>query len=196
MESKTIKGCLLLIGIILASTSIRTADAFLQQQSVCPSSSGSVRSSSTSSSLSGVLFENRKQKHHQGFVNVNPKTAIRDIPSFEEWAMNYGIQKNMQLVCEKFDEHDDWNAKALQDLPTNSPVLFVPSSMILSSHLIKSEFGTQLDPAEHQLMMNGVDRLIPNFRLMIKILREYELGEQSSFWPWLNSLPRVSFIFF
>lgn len=39
---------------------------------------------------------------------------------------------------------------------------------------------------------NGVDELrLPLFRLMVKILAEYERGMESEFYVWLNSMPRV-----
>jgi hypothetical protein len=40
-------------------------------------------------------------------------------------------------------------------------------------------------------MDQGTAKRLPLFRLMIKILAEYEKGQESPFLPWLNSLPRV-----
>uniref|UniRef100_A0A7S4NGF0 SET domain-containing protein n=1 Tax=Odontella aurita TaxID=265563 RepID=A0A7S4NGF0_9STRA len=112
----------------------------------------------------------------------------RDVYSMEEWAANCGVQRaeGFQLISE--DGGNDFGVMAALDLPAGSPVLFVPSQMILSSNA--EEYGEQLALAEDQLGQAGLGGKIPLFRLFIKVLAEYKKGDQSPYHPWLNSLPR------
>jgi hypothetical protein len=64
----------------------------------------------------------------------------------------------------------------------------------LTSDEIREEFGGNLLAAENVLAQyEGTIQRAPLFRLMVKILAEYENGQQSPYYPWLNSLPRQFF---
>ena len=84
----------------------------------------------------------------------------------------------------------DYSIITNTDLPAGSPVIFVPSEVVLSSINAGQEFGTILSDGEEQLANAGLLHQIPLFRLFIKILVEYERGAQSPYYPWLESLPR------
>lgn len=75
------------------------------------------------------------------------------------------------------------------NLPAETPVLYVPEAMILSSRKAQQEFG-KVETAEQRLVSSKAADHIPHFYLFLKILREYETAEQSPWYPWLNSLPR------
>ncbi|CAJ1941732.1 unnamed protein product [Cylindrotheca closterium] len=80
-------------------------------------------------------------------------------------------------------------------------VLAVPSEMILSASQIAQEFRGYVESALQTLEQKGYLHLQPHFHLFLKILMEYEKGESSAYYPWLNSLPRrwntaVSFDYF
>ena len=115
----------------------------------------------------------------------------RDVYAMEEWATNYGVQK-MDGVELYTADGSDYQLIANQGIPAGSMVLYVPSSICLSSDGVIQEFGNNLQLSEDNLvqMDAGTAQRLPLFRLMVKILAEYEKGQDSAFFPWLNSLPR------
>ena len=117
--------------------------------------------------------------------------AQRDIASMEEWASYGGIQRadGFQLVGEELDGHLDVSAMTSVDMPAGSTVLYVPNEMILSSSKAMEEFG-RLEEAEQQLKDNGYESEIRQYYMMLKILLEMEKGEDSPWYPYLNSLQR------
>ena len=118
------------------------------------------------------------------------ENAPRDIGSFEQWAANCGVQRaeGIQLTTE---DGDDYFVTTTQSLPAGSPVLFVPNQMVLSSVAAEQEFRSpNLLEAEAQLAQADMRDQIPLFRLFVKILSEYEKGDQSPYFPWLNAMPR------
>eukprot|EP00980_Cylindrotheca_fusiformis_P029180 scaffold22742_cov139-Cylindrotheca_fusiformis.AAC.13 len=123
-------------------------------------------------------------------VNVDGD-AERDIAAMEEWASACGVQRadGLQLVAETIDGFLDVSASTTQDLPANSPVVFVPNEMILSSNKAVEEFG-RIPEAEELIFKNGVGSELRHYYLMLKILAEWERGEDSPWFPYLNSLPR------
>ena len=83
-----------------------------------------------------------------------------------------------------------------QDLPTDSPILYVPNEMIITGNRAREELGAEAYDAEQKLQRlftaskaEGPDR-VPQFYLFLKVLKEYENGDQSPLYPWLNSMPR------
>ena len=120
------------------------------------------------------------------------ETAERDIMTMDEWATACGVQRceGFQLIpTNQEDEPLDVGVMTAVDIPAESPVIFVPNEMILSANRAKDEIGTILE-AEELFAKLGVREQIPRFYLFLKILKEYELGEESPYYPWLNSLPR------
>jgi hypothetical protein len=117
--------------------------------------------------------------------------AQRDVASFKEWASYGGIQTadGFQLVGEELDGHLDVSVMTTQDIPAGSPVIYVPSDMILSSSKAMEEFG-RLTEAEQLLTDNGYASDIRQYYLMLKILVEIEKGHESPWFSYLNSLPR------
>lgn len=116
--------------------------------------------------------------------------AQRDVVSMDEWAAQYGVQKGpgVQLTSE---DGMDWSLFTSENLPAGTPVMFVPGGMLLSSFGAAQELGGIMDKGENRLADARIGEQIPLFRLVVKILAEYEKGEQSPFFPWLNSLPRL-----
>ena len=126
-----------------------------------------------------------------GLVNIADEYAQRDVYSMEEWAMQYGAQKapGIELYTE---DGSDYQYVAQQGLQGGQTALYIPPDIVLNSASIQQEFGQSLTGAEQVVV--GIDRgtqaRLPLFRLMVKILSEYEKGQDSPFYPWLNSLPR------
>jgi len=120
------------------------------------------------------------------------ETAQRDIASMDEWASACGVERcqGFQLVAtNKENEPLDVGAMTTVDLPAESPVLFVPSHIIISADQSKNEIG-YIEAAENLFYKLGTIDHTPYFYLFLKLLIEYELGEESLWYPWLNSLPR------
>eukprot|EP00980_Cylindrotheca_fusiformis_P028586 scaffold22613_cov126-Cylindrotheca_fusiformis.AAC.6 len=127
-----------------------------------------------------------------GLVSVDERTQ-RDVVTMNEWALSCGVQTSEGFELTTNDGLD-YCVMTQQDLPVGSPVLYVPSEMVLSSVQAVQEFGTgTLGPAEQELLQSGkVDAgKIPLFRIFAKILVEYEKGQASPWYPWLNSTPRL-----
>lgn len=120
----------------------------------------------------------------------------REIESLDEWATSCGVQKagGFQLTqTSQEGEPLDVGVLTVEDLPADSPVLYVPNEMILSSRQVQQELGS-VEVAENLLDLLAKRTSSSNnaagFYLMLKILTEYEQGDLSPWFPWLNSLPR------
>lgn len=128
-------------------------------------------------------------------VDIDEK-AERDVGSMEEWASACGVQRSEGLQLTVSDSNggeEGWNnveVMSVSDMAEGSPVLYVPGDMVLSSRKAQEEFGV-LEEAEELLRKLDHDEDIALFYLFLKILMEYEQGEQSSWYSWLNSLPRL-----
>ena len=68
-------------------------------------------------------------------------------------------------------------------------VMYVPSNMFLTSYGAKQEYGQQTEAEKLIQSLAGADQF-PLFYLFLKLVVEYEQGDQSAWYPWLNSLPR------
>ncbi|KAL7436152.1 hypothetical protein ACHAXM_005093 [Skeletonema potamos] len=127
-----------------------------------------------------------------GAINLADEYAQRDVYSMEEFATQYGMQKapGVELYT---DDGSDYQLITQQPIGAGQTVLYVPSDIILSSDKAYQEFGGEIQQAEQVLVQidKGTAARLPLFRLMVKILAEYDQGENSAFFPWLNSLPRV-----
>ena len=143
-------------------------------------------SSSSTTATNSALF---------AFVNTAEK-ADRNVGPFDQWATQCGVQRveGFQLNTE---DGRDWSVITTKDLPANSPVLAVPEGMIMSSTKSKrnlegmSNGGVQA--AVEQLGRMGAGLSIPKFYLFLQILLEFQNGDNSPYFPWLDMLPRLYF---
>ena len=124
-----------------------------------------------------------------GVVNLS-SSAQRDVYTMADWAAQFGVQQAEGLQLTSYDGQD-YFAATQQDIAAGTCVMYVPNDIILSSVQAVQEFGGTLYDAENQLQMAGLQEKIPLFRLFIKILYEYEKGEESPWYTWLDSLPRI-----
>lgn len=62
-------------------------------------------------------------------------------------------------------------------IPVASPVVYVPSEMILSANSAMQEFRASLGEVEELIRANGHGSELPKYYLMLKILTEVEKGE-------------------
>ena len=126
-----------------------------------------------------------------GCIDVTDEYAQRDVYTMEQWAQQYGAQKadGVELYSE---DGSDYQLITQSGLGAGQTVLCVPIDIAISSEAVANEFGGSLQQAE-QFLVNidqGTQARLPLFKLMMKVLAEYEKGEQSVYYPWLNSLPR------
>jgi len=115
------------------------------------------------------------------------ENAPRDIDSLSAWATNYGIQISdcFELTYSN-EEVGDVHAITNRDLPADNPIVLVPAELIMTGGKSRQEIGTEATRAEQTLMLSDHN----SFYLFLKVLKEYELGEQSTWYYYLNSLPR------
>ena len=126
-------------------------------------------------------------------INID-ENASREIGAMDEWATNVGVQRveGFQLTSE---DGLDWSVMTTQPIAANSAVLLVPNNVILTSSRARQELEQlgNVQDAVDQLGRLGAGDQIPLFYLFLKVLLEYERGDQSPYFPWLNSLPRLYF---
>ena len=138
------------------------------------------------------------------YVNVDEKCP-RDVRTMEEWAAACGVQRSegfqlMTTTDSGGGQQPDVSVMTNANVPANSPLLFVPNEMILTGTKSYQELSN--DPtivrAAEQIAASAASAPptidghndVVSFYLFLKILKEYELGEASPWYPWLNSLPR------
>jgi len=122
--------------------------------------------------------------------------APRNMQPFDAWATQCGVQR-----CNGFqftsNDGQDWSVMTSENLPSGTSVVGVPANMILSSQTAKQELEAMsnggVQDAVKQLGMIGAAGSISEFYLMVKIMLELERGDQSPYFPWLDSLPRLFF---
>jgi hypothetical protein len=124
-----------------------------------------------------------------GLVNLD-ETIQRDVNSMVDWATSCGVQKADGFELTSYDG-SDYQAVTQQNLAAGTPVLFIPSDMVFSSNKAAQEYGGALSESENQLANGNLQEYIPLYRVFVKILAEYQQGEASPWYPWLNSLPRT-----
>ena len=149
----------------------------------------------------GYRKENRPKNNCSplaAYVDID-EDAYRDVVSMDEWATACGVQKagGFQLTSEEGPLGLDVCVMTTEDMPEGSPVLFVSNEMIFASDQIEQELGPYVQEAVGILRRLSGDEdfelrhISSHFYLFLKILMEYEKGDESPWFPWLNSLPRT-----
>ena len=100
------------------------------------------------------------------------ENAPRDTTTLTEWAINYGTQisDSLELTSSSNDVNNVY-ATSNQNLGTETPILSVPSDLILTGQKARQELGTETNGAEQQSLMLSDHQ---QFYLFLKILKEYE----------------------
>eukprot|EP00578_Thalassiosira_sp_NH16_P019338 CAMPEP_0181102076 /NCGR_PEP_ID=MMETSP1071-20121207/14114_1 /TAXON_ID=35127 /ORGANISM="Thalassiosira sp., Strain NH16" /LENGTH=388 /DNA_ID=CAMNT_0023185009 /DNA_START=242 /DNA_END=1408 /DNA_ORIENTATION=- len=107
-----------------------------------------------------------------------------------DWAANCGVQQADGVQLTSYDGQDYFPMTS-SDIPAGTCVMSVPNDLVFSSSKAVQEFEGYLQQCENQLVAAGLDDKVPLFRIFFKIIAEYEKGNQSPWFPWLNSLPRL-----
>lgn len=120
------------------------------------------------------------------------RTAQRQIDQFQGWAGPCGVQaeNGFSLQGQIIDGVEDYYAGTSTGAAEGSRVLYVPGEMILSSSLIAQEYQGYVDGSLQVLAEMNLQHLHKHFHLFLKVLLEYEKGEESPYVPWLDALPR------
>ena len=140
----------------------------------------------------GSSFLHPSSYKSRGITTQLKYSQQRDVYAMEAWAIENGYQKvdGVELYSEG---DDDWSMMTNTDIPAGTTIMFIPSNLVLSSDAVVKEYGSNFDLelTENALkqMERDLAKRLPLFRLLVKILAEYEKGENSFYAPWINSLP-------
>jgi len=120
------------------------------------------------------------------------RPAERKIGNFLEWAGSCGVtpESGFGVEGQLIDNNDDYYAVTTTGAARGSRLLYVPGEMIISSSRIAEEYNGYIDANFEALNQSGVGHLQHQFCLFLKILVEYEQGDQSPYFPWLDAMPR------
>lgn len=178
------------IGTLASSVALVACAVGLPAAAFAPTAT---RTRSDGSASSTRLHQYATEQY--GCVNIADIYSPRDVFSMEQWAAQYGMQKadGVELYCT--DGGSDYSLMTNGGVAAGQTAVFVPADIVLNSAAIQQEFGTSLQQAEAAVVEidRGTEYRLPLFRLMIKILVEYEKGQESVYYPWLESLPRQFF---
>lgn len=100
-------------------------------------------------------------------VNLNEQ-APREIQPFEECSRNCGVGMCDGFALTTTDGGMDYSVMTNQNIPAGSPILYVPSEMVLTSVAAEQEFRAGLGDAERQLAEEGLRERVSLFRLFVK----------------------------
>lgn len=150
-------------------------DAF-QTNSLTCSGDDPTRSSSCSSTIRDTILDSK---------------LPRDLNSFKAWSKDSGILLVDGLNLSSSPEGDDWSLTLSKSLGEAQCLLTIPNSLILSSTKIRQEIGTDTSKAVDYLKAKNIEDQSHQFDLWIRLLQEYELGENSRWHGWMQSMPRT-----
>lgn len=130
------------------------------------------------------------QQQYSSIIDVTENAPRGDTGTLTEWAVSYGVQISdcFELVGNNsYDVNgDDIYSISNQYVGIETPILCVPSDLILTGQKARQELGAETYGAENTLPLSDHQP----FYVFLKILKEYELGDKSPWYYWMNSLPR------
>ena len=130
-------------------------------------------------------------------INVHER-APRNIRDGETWAKDQGVEvcPGFRLVMDPIDEQD-WSISTTKALKQHETILQVPPHLFLTSEPMDTTQSASAEQCLVDILQDpassvnaGEEDLIPLFRLVIQLLQQYELGQESFYYPWLDALPR------
>ena len=124
------------------------------------------------------------------YIDIDEQVE-RDVGTMDEWATMCEVQRadGFQLTTE---DGYDYSAMTTADIPEGSPILCIPGNMIISTSSVRAELSGQEAAVDYLTRVGGGDQ-VGQFFVFLKIMAEYEQCDQSPYFPWLNSLPRLFF---
>lgn len=120
-------------------------------------------------------------------------SSTRQISGLETWASENGIiMENGFELTQTSKDGQDWNVQLSTSACEGSRILHIPSQLILSGARIMDELSESdgFQDAVSYVKQRNFDDELPQFFLWIKLLQEFEKGEASMWYHWIQSLPR------
>ncbi len=119
--------------------------------------------------------------------------STRSIGDLDKWACENGVklENGFQLVPTG-EDGQDWNVQLTRSAAQSDRVVYIPSHLILSGARIENELKEYdgFHAAVSYVKQRNCEDELPQFFLWIKILQEFEKGNDSLWHSWLRSLPR------
>ena len=129
------------------------------------------------------------------FAIATAEMAPRNVPQLESWAIESGIQKidGLELYTE---DGLDYQYITTADIPSGTTLMYIPAGVCLSSSMVAQELNAMsptggVAAAVDKLNKIGGQNSVADFYLFLKLLVEYEAQENSPYYAWLDSLPRL-----
>ncbi len=121
------------------------------------------------------------------YVDLN-ENVDRDIASMDQWTYDVGIER---LGGVQLDSEDgrDFSLFLTEPVAAGNFLVKVPAEVTFSSSQAKQELDVQA--AVDYLVRLGAGDQASDFYLFVKVLAEHEKGDDSPWFPWLNSMPRL-----
>lgn len=115
----------------------------------------------------------------------------RNISLLNQWAVENKVQLSPSAALSLNSEEDDYGISLNKSSKKYDRILSVPKEVVLDSEYIRREWYAYLEPALDHIHKSGLHDSTLNFVLMAKILYEYNLGKDSRWYMWIESLPKV-----
>lgn len=107
------------------------------------------------------------------------------------WAFDNGIQNIDGFKLIEENKGKEVYAATSTDIPSGTPVIFVPEYLILSSNKAMAELRCdEMLEAEQFVVSKGAESEARHWYLMLKLLKEIQMGRDSPWYAWLNAMPR------
>lgn len=118
----------------------------------------------------------------------------RDFGGLEKWACDNGIlmENGFQLSPTHRENQQDWNVVLSTSATKGDRILHIPKHMIFSADAIQQQLQRQegFQAAVDHVTQRHCQEELPQFFLWIQLLQEFEKGQNSTWYPWIQALPR------
>lgn len=118
------------------------------------------------------------------------KSSDRDISSLGDWAAKNQISISPSTSI-TLDSGDNYGITLNKSTKQYETILSIPKELVLDSESIRKEWYEDLKPALDYIENSGLDESTLNFVLIVKIIYEHNRKEESTWYEWIESLPRV-----
>jgi hypothetical protein len=115
--------------------------------------------------------------------------STRDMTSLKEWAVQNRIEISSKATI-SLNSGDDYGIRLNQSAKGMEKILSVPKAMVLDSEKLRMEWNDEIEPALNHIEKAGFKDSGLNFILMLKVIKEYLLKEESKWSSWIASLPQ------
>jgi len=172
---------------LLASFSFWDARAFLPQNLPLTSPTTGRTTTITSTTTAGTTIITSTSI--AASTLAVEETAPRTYESFPGWATHYGL--NISPTFSLTEDGGDWSVvSGTGSAKEGDELLHIPQMLILSSKRAEEDDFPRMRSLAQFFEQKGAKDLVPQFFLFLKVLKEYERGPDSPYFPWLDAMPR------